>query len=84
MKLAITSICLFALLGAAATLVAADNPFAGTWKLNQAKSHMTGDTMKFADAGSGSIRMTAGGLSYTFKIDGKAYPTPYGYTVAWK
>jgi hypothetical protein len=45
---------------------------------------MTGDTMKFVDAGSGAIRMTAGGVSFTFKTDGKAFPTPYGGTVAWK
>ena len=28
-------------------LAAAENPFAGTWKLNPAKSKFTGDTMKF-------------------------------------
>jgi len=83
MKLAIATVCLFALFGAFG-LAGEESPFAGTWKLNQAKSHLTGDTMKFTDAGSGAVRMTAGGLSYTFKIDGKAYPTPYDTTVAWK
>ncbi len=83
MRVSITTFCLFVLLGAG-SLAAAENPFAGTWKLNQAKSHLTGDTMKFADAGSGAIRLSAGGVSYTFKTDGKAFTTPYGNTAAWK
>jgi len=74
MKISVATVCLFALLGAAGS-VAAENPFAGTWKRNQAKSHLTGDTVKFADAGSGAIRSTASAMpSYTFKTDGKAYP----------
>jgi len=73
MKISVATVCLFALLGAAGS-VAAENPFAGTWKRNQAKSHLTGDTVKFADAGSGAIRSTAGAIDYTFKTDGKAYP----------
>ena len=73
MKISIATACLFALLGAAGS-VAAENPFAGTWKLNRAKSHLTGDTVQFSDAGSGAIRSTADYISYTFNTDGKAYP----------
>lgn len=83
MKISVATVCLFALLGAAGS-VAAENPFAGTWKLNPAKSHLTGDTMEFADAGSGAIRGTVGGVSYTFKTDGKPSLIGGGYTVAWK
>jgi len=83
MKISIATVCLFALLGAA-SLVGAENPFAGAWKLNQAKSHLTGNTVKFADAGSGAISTIAGPISYTFKTDGKAYPIGLGFTVAWK
>ena len=35
---------------AAAATAAAQNPFAGTWKLNQEKSQLAGDTMKFGPA----------------------------------
>ena len=28
----------------------AQNPFSGTWKLNQEKSQLSGDTMKFSPA----------------------------------
>ena len=85
MKISVATVCLFALLGAAGS-VAAENPFASTWKLNPAKSHLTGDTMEFAEAGSGAIRSTAGAISYTFKTDGTAYSMGEGsgFTAAWK
>src|ERR1017187_5694172 len=85
MKISVATVCLFALLGAAGS-VAAENPFASTWKLNPAKSHLTGDTMEFAEAGSGAIRSTAGAISSTFKTDGTAYSMGEGsgFTAAWK
>jgi hypothetical protein len=75
--------CLIALLMATG-LAAAENPFAGTWKLNPAKSKFTGDTMKFERTSSGEIHWSGAGLAYTFKIDGKEYPGPVGDLVAWK
>jgi hypothetical protein len=68
----------------AGTLAAAESPFAGTWKLNQAKSNLTGDTMTFADEGGGTIRHSFTGLSNTFKTDGKSYSTAFGNTAVWK
>lgn len=65
-------------------LAAAENPFAGTWKLNPAKSKFTGTTMKFERTSSGEIRWSGEGQTYTFKADGKEYPGPFGYLVAWK
>jgi len=65
-------------------LAAAENPFAGTWKLNPAKSKLTGDTMKFEKTASGAIRWSGSGVSYTFKVDGKEYTGPFGEAVAWK
>ena len=72
------------LLGLATSLAAAENPFAGTWKFNPAKSKLTGDTMKFAKTESGAIRWSGSGLSYTFKMDGKEYKGPFGEAVVWK
>ncbi len=67
-----------------AGLAAAENPFAGTWKLNPAKSKFTGTTMKFERTSSGEIRWSGEGQTYTFKVDGKEYPGPFGFSVAWK
>ncbi len=67
-----------------ATLLAAENPFAGTWKLNPAKSKFTGDTMKFERTASGAIRNSGSGLSYTFNVDGKEYKGPLDEAVVWK
>jgi hypothetical protein len=65
-------------------LAAAENPFAGTWKLNPAKSKLTGDTMKFEKTPSGAIRASASGVSYTFNVDGKEYKGAFGEAIVWK
>jgi hypothetical protein len=56
----------------------ADSPFDGTWKLNTSKSHLEGDTMTYADAGSGSLKYTDSDQTYTFKPDGTSFTTPFG------
>jgi hypothetical protein len=66
------------------SLAAAENPFAGTWKLNPAKSKLTGDTLKFEKTTSGAIRSSASGVSYTFNADGKEYTGPFDETIVWK
>jgi hypothetical protein len=58
----------------------AENPFAGTWKVDVSKSKMTGSTVTFASAGPGEVRHTAGGQSYNFKLDGSDATTPIGDT----
>lgn len=75
--------CLAAL-AMAAGIVAAENPFVGAWKLNPAKSKFTGETVKFERTASGAIQFSGGGLTYTFKVDGREYPAPLGSTAAWK
>jgi len=72
------------LLSVGGSLAAAENPFAGTWKLNPAKSKLTGGTTKFEKTASGAIRWSNSGLSYTFNVDGKEYPGPYGGVIVWK
>jgi len=66
-----------------AAVFAADSPFAGTWKLNPAKSEFTGTTIAFAQAAGGGMTMTADGQSYTFKVDGKSYRAFMGNVVTW-
>jgi hypothetical protein len=77
----------FALLGLAATLVAAD-PFAGTWKLNAAKSKYTpgpppkSATVTYEETADGikrtgesvDVEGKTTSFEYTAKYDGKEYP----------
>jgi len=83
MKIRLATV-LAVVLAVGGSLAAAENPFAGTWKLNPAKSKLTGDTMKFEKTASGAIRWSGSGVSYTFKVDGKEYTGPFGEAVAWK
>jgi hypothetical protein len=76
-------VCLAALTFTA-SLFAADSPFAGTWKLNQAKSKFTGAITKFEQKPSGAFTYSSGPVQYEFKVDGKEGPGPFGYTIIWK
>lgn len=77
-------VCAFALAGLAAAVFAADPPYAGTWKLNPAKSDFGQTTVSYEEMAGGRMKVTADGQSYTFKPDGKEYPTPWGNVAAWK
>jgi hypothetical protein len=72
------------MLAFAGGLAAGEGPFHGTWKLNPAKSKLTGDTMKYEKTASGAIRNSASGVSYTFNVDGKEYTGPFGEAIVWK
>jgi hypothetical protein len=67
-----------------AATAAAQNPFSGTWKLNQEKSQLAGDTLKFRPADQQSIELTAEGLTYSFRMDGKTYAVPSGNIAVWR
>ncbi len=67
-----------------AFLAAADAPYMGKWKLNLAKSRLTGETLSIEKTPSGSMKYVTAEVSYDFKTDGKEYPTPRGATVTWK
>jgi hypothetical protein len=76
---------LFLLILAGATaLFAADPPYAGTWKMNMAKSDLGGTTVTYAGSSSGEWQSTADGQSYKFKMDGNDYPDGLGDTAARK
>jgi hypothetical protein len=62
----------------------AQSPFAGTWKLNQEKSQLAGDVMKFGPAAEDSIELTAGGMTYSFRTDGNNYAMPTGNLAIWR
>lgn len=61
-----------------------DLPYAGSWRLNLAKSDFGETTVTYAQAGAGEMRFTAMGQSYSFQMDGKDYPSLFGGTSAWK
>src|SRR5512135_2972600 len=80
----ITGVTVAIVLGVASILVAADAPYIGKWKLNPAKSQVTGQTVTIEKTASGLMRFEMSGVSYTFNVDGKEYPTPDGGTASWK
>jgi hypothetical protein len=68
----------------APVIFAADAPWVGKWKLNPAKSQLTGETLTIEKTSSGMIAQTLEGSTSTFRLDGKEYPTPDGGTIAVK
>jgi len=73
-------VCLFALTFVTAPLIA-QSPWNGTWKLNQAKSHMTGDTYTLTKSAD-KYHYDGGSVQYDYACDGKDYPTFGGETVS--
>lgn len=86
MRVSVRSIVLILVLVAASAtvLLAADPPYVGKWKLNPAKSDFGETTVTYEQMASGKMKVTADGQSYTFRTDGKDYPTPWGIPAAWK
>lgn len=82
MKKLLLACALFSLTSLCA--IAADNPFTGTWKLDLAKSHFTGDTFTYTKTASGMMHYSDGSANnFDFGIDGKEYPTLDGRTTTW-
>jgi len=64
--------------------VGAEVPWAGTWKLDVAKSHQTGEAVSFSKRPDGLIRYSDGtALRYDFRVDGKEYKTYSNRTATW-
>ena len=70
---------------AAVTLpaLAADNPWFGNWKLDPAKSHMTGDTFTYSKVAGGMDHYSNGPISFDFTANGIDYPVMANATTAW-
>jgi hypothetical protein len=71
------------LAASAGTALAADTPFAGTWKLNVEKSKLTGDTFSYTATATGFQYSNGSTTKFDFAIDGKDYPATAGRTVSW-
>jgi hypothetical protein len=68
---------------AVSTVVAADAPYFGKWKVNSSKSQAN-QIMTIEKQPSGDFRFEDSGFTYTFQLDGKEYPVPDGTTVSFK
>jgi hypothetical protein len=74
MKKLLCCACAAALsMAAAIPCFAAGSPWDGTWKLNEAKSKMTGGTVDITKNGD-MYMVNTGSFSYKFACDGKDYP----------
>ena len=82
-RLSLATLWLFTLLAAVST-AAAQTPFSGTWKLNQEKSQLAGDILRFGPAAGNAIELTSGGAAYSFRTDGQTYATPSGNAAVWR
>ena len=75
--------CLFACMVTARTATA-QNPFSGTWKIDQEKSQLAGDILVFGPAEGQAIELTSGGTKYSFRTDGNNYRLPSGNLAIWR
>src|SRR5580700_10231962 len=63
---------------------AADSPWNGTWKLDAAKSQLTGQTFSYSERPGGMLHYEDGSTaSFDFGLDGKEYKTWADRTTAW-
>jgi len=69
---------------AAATVVAQSRSFAGTWKLNLAKSHLGGMVYTISRTPSGMMHYSGGGFEADFDLTGKEHVMPSGVGIIGK
>ena len=78
-----TTSLILALSALAFPVIAAENPFTGTWKLNQGKSDLKGQLFTIASLGDNKFRFTYGSaVDFTVKADGTDQATFPGATWA--
>ena len=76
-RMLLLAICGVATFAAAASL-------SGTWKLNLAKSRLSGQTATISKGASDIHHFESEGFGYDFDLTGKEYPTPDGGTTSWR
>jgi hypothetical protein len=60
----------------------AQSPWDGKWKLNELKSNFVGPTFSIAISPAGDYRIDNEASGYSFRCDGKDYPTGSGHTTS--
>ena len=72
------------LLGPVLPVLAVEVSWVGTWKLDPAKSHFTGETFTYSKGSGAMIRYSDGSTTtYDFAIDGKPYKSYADRTTTW-
>lgn len=77
-KLALLTLVLAVVAAFSAPCFAATPNWNGTWKRDQARSHMAGGTVTITKTGPESYRLTNGSLTEDITCDGKAHPALAG------
>jgi hypothetical protein len=68
----------------AGAALAADSPWNGTWTLDPAKSHLTGETFTYSKGPGDQLHYSDGStVDFDFGIDGKEYKAWANRTVTW-
>lgn len=84
MKSHLLRLSLIAALACATTAALAENPFAGTWKPDYSKSHVTGQALTFTSLGNSQVKYSEGSDTYTFTPNGSDTQNSFGDKVQWK
>src|SRR5262245_19156949 len=84
MKILLTVLAVVFALGCLYTTVQTQPSLAGTWKLNLAKSQLTGQTLSIEKTAAGLMHFDSQGFAYDFDLSGKDFPTPDGGSASWK
>jgi hypothetical protein len=77
----------FSILGVVMTLACAlhaSSPFVGKWKIDEAKSQITGTRDSVAAAGPNTWKFQYGAFCWTLEADGTDQPVPFGGTASLK
>ena len=70
-------------LATAAIAAADDHTFAGTWKMNLEKSHLTGETHTYTKLPSGLLHFSGGSVEFDYQYDSKEYEMVPGLMGTW-
>ena len=68
--------------GVASSTMHAESPFVGKWKIDPAKSHITGTKDSITAEGPDQWKFQYGAFSWRVKANGSDQPTPFGSTVS--
>lgn len=83
MQIRIRTLAVLMIAAVALPAFAADNPWFGTWKLDTAKSHMTGNTFTYTKGADGMDEYSDGAVTFKFTANGIDYPVFGGATMNW-
>jgi len=81
-RLAVSVLAALMGLSVSTAAMAFDSPFAATWTMDMAKSHVTGDTFTYTKTAAGYTYSNGGPVNFEFALDGKDYLTVPSQSIA--